>query len=102
MTGISELQNGVSAHEIVGGGEVVTAVKEDSTLQIATVLNDETAPERFDYPIDLPEGARIELVNGQPFVWAADGSMIGGFFPPGPSTQRARASRPAMSSQEMS
>lgn len=80
VTGVSELQNGVSAHEVVGG-EVVTAVKEDSTLQIATVLNDETAPERFDYSIDIPEGARIELVNGQPFVWAADGSMIGGFFP---------------------
>ncbi|WP_315552480.1 hypothetical protein [Microbacterium aurum] len=80
-TEVSELQNGVGTHEIVGGSEVVTAVKADSTVQIATVLNDASAPGRFDYAIDLPEGARLELSNGQPFVWAADGSMIGGFFP---------------------
>lgn len=75
------VQDGVSAHELADGSEVVTAVKADSTVQIATILNDVGAPERFAYPITIPEGSRLELVNGQPFVWAADGSMIGGFFP---------------------
>lgn len=75
------LQPGVSVLQAADGTEIVTAVKEDSTLQIATILSDSTAPERFDYVIDIPTGARLELVNGQPFVWAADGSMIGGFFP---------------------
>lgn len=78
---LQPVQDGVSAHELSDGTEVVTAVKADSTVQIATILKDDTAPSRFDYAIDLPEGARLELTNGQPFIWASDGSMIGAFFP---------------------
>lgn len=77
----ASVQNGVSAHTLPDGSDIVTAVKADSTVQIATILQDANAPERYAYPITVPEGARLELVNGQPFVWAADGSMIGGFFP---------------------
>ncbi len=75
------VQDGVSVHDVPHGADVVTAVKADSTVQIATVLENSEAPERYEYPISVPVGARLELINGQPFVWSEDGSMIGGFFP---------------------
>lgn len=78
---LTVVKDGVSAHSVTDSSQVVTAVKDDSTVQIATLLQNATAPERYDYVIDVPEGARLELRNGQPFIWATDGSLIGGFFP---------------------
>ncbi len=79
--GVSIVQEGVIANDAADGTTTVTAVKKDGTLQIASIIEGVDSPERFNYAISLPEGARLELTNGQPFIWNGQSNLIGAFAP---------------------
>ena len=62
-------------------GRKCIASKNDGTVQTASMIDSATAPERFDYPLTLPEGARLEELEGGVLIRSADGELIGGFTP---------------------
>jgi hypothetical protein len=45
------------------GSSTVPLVKEDGVIQIITTIADESAPVAYVYPLDLPEGGRLELLD---------------------------------------
>ena len=75
------LGDGVIAYENGNDTSTVRSVKNDGTVQTATVIDSDAAPERFDYPLTLPAGAFIEEVQGGFLVRSAEGDLIGGFTP---------------------
>ncbi|MDY0891526.1 hypothetical protein SOM11_07745 [Frigoribacterium sp. CFBP9039] len=75
------VQDGVTASENFNGTRTTTAVKEDGTLQIATILDGPEAPERFDYDLELPEGTVVREDGGLIFLETRLGVLIGGFTP---------------------
>lgn len=69
----------------VNGGEafeLVRALKSDGTVQFATIMEDATAPERFEYKLDLPEGSRLHEVGDAILVFNNEEELLGGFTPP--------------------
>lgn len=75
------LRDGVIAYENGNDTSTVRTVKKDGTVQTATIIDSNSAPERFDYPLTLPAGAVIEELQGGLLVRSAEGELIGGFTP---------------------
>lgn len=68
---------GVVAFDNNNGSTTVPVVHSDGTVQINTVIDNANAPERYDYPIDVPDGASVARdENGTVAVIAADGSPL--------------------------
>jgi hypothetical protein len=76
------IQDGVIATENSNGTTTTTAIKEDGTLQIATILNGPDAPVLFDYVLDIPEGAGLREEGGLVFLESDEGTLLGGFTAP--------------------
>jgi len=71
------VQPGVVAYDNANGSATVPAVKADGSVQISTVIESASAPTRYDYALDLPEGAELVLLesNGAK-VKGKDGSTL--------------------------
>lgn len=75
------LREGVIAYENGNETSTVRTVKDDGTVQTATIIDSGSAPERFDYPLSLPAGAVLEELQGGVLVRSAEGELLGGFTP---------------------
>lgn len=68
---------GVVAYDNKNGSTTVPLIQADGTLQINTVIENASAPKRYDYPIDVPAGASLtQDASGTVAVVAADGSPL--------------------------
>jgi len=68
---------GVVAFDNNNGSTTVPIVLSDGTVQINTVIDNANAPKRYDYPIDVPDGAALaQDTNGTVAVVAPDGSPL--------------------------
>ncbi|WP_431246300.1 hypothetical protein [Leifsonia xyli] len=68
---------GVVAYDNKNGSTTVPLIKADGAVQINTVIDNASAPNRYDYPIDVPDGASLtQDVNGTVAVVAADGAPL--------------------------
>ena len=76
-----EISDGLVGYHNGNGSTTVRAIKEDGSAQTATVLDSSSAPERFDYPISLPDGAVLEASGDVILVISSAGEFIGGFAP---------------------
>ncbi|MGO4299432.1 hypothetical protein [Leifsonia sp. RAF41] len=69
--------SGVVAFDNNNGSTTVPVILSDGTVQITTVIDNASAPKRYDYPIDVPDGASLtQDANGTVAVVAADGSPL--------------------------
>ncbi len=76
-----QLKPGVVAYDNGNGSTTVPVVKNDGTVQISTVIEDQTAPSRYAYDFALPENATIVEVEGGLFFQTSDGGVAGGVAP---------------------
>jgi hypothetical protein len=68
---------GVVAYDNKNGSTTVPLLKADGAVQINTVIDNASAPKRYDYPIDVPNGASLTRdANGTVAVVAADGAPL--------------------------
>ena len=65
------VQPGIIGYDNSNGSTTVPAVKADGSVQISTVIESASAPNRYDYSFDLPEGAELILLG-------TDGAMVAG------------------------
>lgn len=77
------LGNGIVTYENGDGSTTVPIIKDDGSLQIATVIADPSAPARYEYPLSLPVGssARLELESGAVLLLGADGTLLAAVAP---------------------
>lgn len=80
-TGV-EVQPGIVSFKAVGKTSVVTVLKEQGSVQVATVIRSPTDPTRYDYDLSLPSGAQIVKQDGAIFVLNSRGEFIGGLARP--------------------
>lgn len=80
--GVSEAP-GTMTFDNNNGTDTVAVVQDTGRLQVATVLNDSSAPTSYEYPIDLPAGASL-LPSGKGIdvVENATGEVLGAFAEP--------------------
>lgn len=57
-------------------------MKNDGSLQIATILESKRAPERYAYEIDVPEGSSLVPMEDSVVIKDAAGNFEGIFIPP--------------------
>lgn len=68
---------GVVAYDNKNGSTTVPLIKADGGVQINTVIENSSAPNRYDYPIDVPADASLtQDANGTFAVVGADGSPL--------------------------
>jgi len=68
---------GVVAFDNNNGSTTVPLIKADGTLQLNTVIENSQAPNRYDYPIDVPDGASLlQTADGTVAIVTADGSPL--------------------------
>lgn len=69
--------SGVVAFDNKNGSTTVPLIKADGAVQINTVIENASAPKRYDYPIDVPADASLtQDANGTVAVVEADGSPL--------------------------
>ena len=74
---------GIVSYDNGDGSTTVPLVKADGAVQITTVIEGATAPIRYEYPLDLPDHARVALdPAGDVSIVGADGSWIAGIAAP--------------------
>ena len=77
------VQPGVVAYDNANGSVTVPAVKADGSVQIATVIESSSAPTRYAYQFEIPDGARLQLLGTEgAIVTAADDSVLLHIAPP--------------------
>lgn len=76
-----EISDGLIGYRNGNESTTVRAIKEDGSAQTATVLDSSSAPERFDYPLTVPDGAVLEVSGEVVLVISSTGDFIGGFAP---------------------
>lgn len=75
-TGVVDYNNG-------NGTSTVPIVKNDGTLQIATIISSSSAPERYTYGVSTPQGATLESQSdGSVHIKNADDTLAGGIASP--------------------
>lgn len=73
---------GVVAYDNDNGSTTVPVVKDDGSVQIATVINDSAAPTTYEYNLGLTAGSSLALQSdGMVSILGPDGSPIGAFAP---------------------
>lgn len=70
--------SGVVSYDNNNGSTTVPVVLNDGSVQINTVIDNPTAPTRYEYPLSLPDGASIQDANGALLFLDAEGSFVGG------------------------
>jgi hypothetical protein len=74
-------RRGVVAYDNGNGSTTVPVVRHDGSVQINTVIEDSSAPTRYEYVLELPAGVVIQEAGGTLLLVAADGSLVGGVAP---------------------
>lgn len=73
---------GVVSYDNGNSSTTVPIVKNDGSLQIATIIENATAPTRYAYQLGLPAGSTASLQNdGGVLLLDADGTYLGGVAP---------------------
>jgi hypothetical protein len=81
-TGEGAATGGVVDYRGPDGAHSVVVAKEDGSVQVATVIDEETAPVRYAYEISLPAGASwTETDSGALLAVDADGALVLGVAP---------------------
>lgn len=75
------VMDGAVAYENGNGSTTVPVVKNDGSLQIATIIARADAPTRYAYDLSLPSGSMLVQEDGMVVIREADGSFAGGFAP---------------------
>lgn len=76
------LQNGVVEYSGSEGADTAVVVKDDGSVQIATVLSSEDAPESYVYDLALPDDVTwTETENGALLATDASGTLVLGVAP---------------------
>ncbi|MGO4592323.1 hypothetical protein AB4Z18_00745 [Leifsonia sp. 2TAF2] len=79
-TAADSQKTGVLVYDNNNGSSTVPVTHTDGTLQISTVIENASAPKRYDYPMSVPEGASLtQDANGTVAVVTADGSPLSVF-----------------------
>lgn len=64
------------------GASSVPLVKDDGSVQILTIIDEAGAPEKYSYPLDVPDGASLAVgEDGAVHITGADGEFMGGVAP---------------------
>ncbi|GAA2046787.1 hypothetical protein [Leifsonia soli] len=67
-------KSGVVSYDNNNGSTTVPVVQRDGNVQINTVIEDASAPKRYDYPISVPAGQHLQLnEDGSASVVTPDG-----------------------------
>lgn len=67
---------GVAVYDNNNGSSTIPVVHQNGSVQISTVIENADAPNRYDYPIDAPEGQTLRLApNGGAFVGDDEGNV---------------------------
>lgn len=75
----TEIAPGVLAAQSGDSSTSVTALKDDGSVQMATILESEQAPSVYSYDFSLPTGATIGDFHGGVIIRDSDGNLLGGF-----------------------
>ena len=74
---------GVVSYDNGDGSTTVPVVKEDGSLQINTIIENEAAPTRYEYSLDIPAGGSVEEIGDGMFaVLTAEGELLSAILPP--------------------
>lgn len=74
---------GIVSYDNGDGSTTVPVVKDDGSVQINTVIESAIAPTRYEYPLDIPDGATVEEIGDQMFaVLSVDGEPLMVVLPP--------------------
>ena len=69
--------SGVVAYDNKNGSTTVPLIRADGAVQINTVIENASAPKRYDYPIGVPDGASLtQDANGTVAIVEAGGSPL--------------------------
>lgn len=60
----------------------VPVLREDGSVQAHTVIETSSAPTRYDYAVEIPEGGRMDVVGSAVLILDAEGEMVGGGIAP--------------------
>jgi hypothetical protein len=71
-------QAGVVSYDNNNGSTTVPVVQNDGSVQVNTVIERASAPTRYAYRVELPEGASIQETSGSLLFVDAEGSLLGG------------------------
>jgi hypothetical protein len=72
---------GVVSYDNGNGSTTVPIAQNDGSVQIATILDNASAPTRFSYPVTIPAGGSLLPDTGGVDILDASGAWIGGFAP---------------------
>lgn len=80
---VEPVSQGAVAYPNAGGFTTAPIVKNDGSVQIATIVGSSEAPEVYSYALNIPDSAVVDLTeDGGVTITGADGSFIGGIAPP--------------------
>jgi hypothetical protein len=69
---------GVVVYDNNNGSSTIPVAHTDGSVQITTVLNDASAPTRYDYPLTLPAGRSVKLTaDGGAMITDRSGQQVG-------------------------
>lgn len=74
--------DGLYAYDNANGSTTVPIAREDGFLQITTVIEDATAPTRYEYSFDVAGGATVEAAAAGAIVRGADGAYLAAIAAP--------------------
>jgi len=81
--GIEVLPNGHVSYMSENSYSTTPLVKTDGSVQVTTVIEDETAPAEYRYTLDLPAGSTLkETPSGGYMIVDSNGDYDGGIAPP--------------------
>lgn len=75
---VAKVAGGVITFDNGDGSHTVPVAKNDGSVQITTVIDNARAPTRYSYPLGVPEGGVIAIVEGgQVLVTDGSGAPVG-------------------------
>jgi hypothetical protein len=72
---------GVVSYDNNNGSTTLPIVQNDGSVQINTIIDNESAPTEYAYPVSVPFGGKLQIEQGGVSVLDADGGWIAGFLP---------------------
>lgn len=70
------LTEGVVAHDNTNGSVTAPIVKDDGFVQIATVINESSAPREYEYEFTIDGGANVSIDNGTVLIRSSAGELV--------------------------
>lgn len=75
-------EEGVVVYDNGNGSATAPVLKEEGAVQITTVVSSSAAPQRYDYPIEIPGDGSAYLTDEALIILDAQGDFAGGIAPP--------------------